>query len=176
MSAKLFGVATSMLVIAALVAGCGSSGSSSSGTGTNSAASPAATTKTESDAKDKGADKDKDKDADAGPRTACKGPATSKASDLPAHFPTPAELVLTKFSKDGPTNLADGYWRGDLDGTYTALQAQVKQAGFELTHTEKDEHDAEINYQGSGRSGQVALHDNCSESETTRVHVTSRPA
>ena len=45
-----------------------------------------------------------------------------------------------------------------------------------MLFTEKEEHDAEISYQGDGRSGQIALRDDCSESATTRVHITSRPA
>ncbi len=108
--------------------------------------------------------------------TACKAAATSKATGLPASFPVPGELTFTNATKDGPTNLVDGYWTAGLDSVYSSYQDQLKQAGYTLTHTEKDEHDAEINYKGSGRSGQVALKDDCTETGTTRVHIADRPA
>ena len=109
-------------------------------------------------------------------RTACKAPATSASTGLSASFPVAAELTFTAASKDGPSNLVDGYWTADLDSVYVEYQDQLKKAGYTLTHTEKDEHDAEINYKGSGRSGQVALKDDCTESSTTRVHIADRPA
>ena len=48
--------------------------------------------------------------------------------------------------------------------------------GYQVLFTEKEEHDAEISYKGSKRTGQIALRDDCTESDTTRVHITSRPA
>jgi hypothetical protein len=52
----------------------------------------------------------------------------------------------------------------------------VSEAGYTVLFNEKEEHDAEISYKGSGRTGQIALREICSESDTTRVHITSRPA
>lgn len=111
-----------------------------------------------------------------GAKTACKAAATTKPTGLPAAFPVPGELTFTQATKDGPTVVVDGYWTAGLDETYNEFKDQVEQAGYTVTSSEKEDHDAEINYKGSGRVGQIALKDNCSESDTTRVHITNRPA
>ena len=108
-------------------------------------------------------------------RTACKAPATSKPTGLPAAFPTPGELTISQVRKDGPTNVVDGYWTAGIDEAYKEFRDQVERAGYQLLFSEK-EHDAEISYKGSGRTGQIALRDDCTESDTTRVHITNRPA
>jgi hypothetical protein len=110
-----------------------------------------------------------------GARTACKKPATTKETGLPAAFPIPGELTITQVRKDGPTNVVDGYWASGLDEAYTEFKDHVEQAGYQVLFDEKEEHDAEISYKGSNRTGQIALRDDCSESETVRVHITNRP-
>ena len=111
-----------------------------------------------------------------GARTECKAAATSQSTGLPAAFPVPGEVTFTKVAKDGPTNVVDGYWASGLDEAYREFKDQVEQAGYQVLFTEKEEHDAEISYKGSNRTGQIALRDDCSEADTTRVHITNRPA
>jgi hypothetical protein len=72
--------------------------------------------------------------------------------------------------------VVDGYWTAGLDEAYKEFKDQVDRAGYTVLFTEKEEHDAEISYKGSGRTGQIALRDNCTEDDTTRVHITNRPA
>src|SRR3954452_7975350 len=138
-------------MLSLVAAGCGSSDSGSSGE------------------TDKGGESES-------ARTACKKPATSKSTGLPAAFPVPGELTVTQVRKDGPTVVVDGYWTAGLDEAYREFKDQVGQAGYQVLFTEKEEHDAEISYKGSKRTGQIALRDDCTESDTTRVHITSRPA
>jgi len=121
-----------------------------------------------------GGEGDKDKESE-GAKAPCKAAALTTPTGLPAAFPAPGELTFTKAQKDGPTVLVDGYWTADLDKAYKDYKDQVEKAGYTITHDEKDEHDAEINYTGSGKAGQIALKDNCTESDTTRVHITNRP-
>ena len=109
-------------------------------------------------------------------KTACKAAATTQPTGLPAAFPVPGELTFTQVRKDGPTNVVDGYWASGIDEAYKEFKDQVEQAGYTVLFDEKEEHDAEISYNGSGRTGQIALRDDCSESDTTRVHITNRPA
>ncbi len=111
-----------------------------------------------------------------GARTACKAPATTKPTGLPAAFPVPGELTVTQVRKDGTTDVVDGYWTAPIDEAYKEFKDQVDQAGYQVLFTEKEEHDAEISYKGSSRTGQIALRDDCTESATTRVHITNRPA
>jgi hypothetical protein len=111
-----------------------------------------------------------------GSKAACKAAATTKPTGLPAAFPVPGELTFTEVRKDGPTNVVDGYWASGIDEAYKEFKDQVEEAGYKVLFNEKEEHDAEISYSGSGRTGQIALRDDCAESDTTRVHITSRPA
>jgi hypothetical protein len=111
-----------------------------------------------------------------GSKTACKAAATSAPTGLPAAFPVPGELTFTEVRKDGPTNVVDGYWTSGIDEAYKEFKDQVEQAGYTVLFTEKEEHDAEISYSGSGRTGQIALRDDCTEADTSRVHITNRPA
>jgi hypothetical protein len=110
-----------------------------------------------------------------GARTACKAGSTIQDTGLPAAFPVPGELTFTRKRQDGPTTVVDGYWTAGLDEAYNEFKDQVEQAGYDVLFTEKEEHDAEISYKGSGRTGQIALRDDCSEGDTTRVHITNRP-
>lgn len=109
-------------------------------------------------------------------RTACKVEATTQATGLPASFPQPAEITYTAVRQDGPTKVVDGYWTAGLDEAYAEFKDQMEQAGFDVLFGEKENRDAEISWKGNGRTGQVALRDDCSESDTTRVHITNRPA
>jgi hypothetical protein len=111
-----------------------------------------------------------------GSKAACKAAATTKPTGLPAAFPVPGELTFTEVRKDGPTIVVDGYWASGIDEAYKEFKDQVEEAGYKVLFNEKEEHDAEISYSGSGRTGQIALRDDCAESDTTRVHITSRPA
>jgi hypothetical protein len=117
-----------------------------------------------------------EKESEEGARTACKAPALSGETGLPAAFPIPGELTLTQTRKDGPSTVVDGYWTADLNEAYEKYKDQVEQAGYTILFDEKEEDDAEISYKGSGRTGQIALREDCSESDTTRVHITNRPA
>src|SRR3954467_4970835 len=124
-------------------------------------------------------DDDKSKSSSSeseGAKTACKADALKGATGLPAAFPVPGELTFTKTQKDGPTTVVDGYWASELDEAYTEDKDQIEQAGYKVLFDEKEEHDAEISYSGSGKTGQVALRGDCSEDATTRVHITNRPA
>ena len=110
-----------------------------------------------------------------GAKTACRAAATTEPTRLPDSFPTPGEVTFTKVGKNGPTIVVDGYWSADLDKAYAGYRDHLEKAGYTILSTEKEEDDAEINYKGSGRTGQIALREDCSEDDTTRVHITSRP-
>jgi hypothetical protein len=111
-----------------------------------------------------------------GAKTACRTAATTKPTGLPDSFPKPGEVTFTQVGKNGPTIVVDGYWSADLDKAYAGYRDELDRAGYTSLSTEKEEDDGEINYKGSGRTGQVALREDCSEGDTTRVHITSRPA
>ena len=39
-----------------------------------------------------------------------------------------------------------------------------------------EDHDSEVSWQGEGRTGQVALREECGDSNKTYVHITNRAA
>jgi hypothetical protein len=109
-------------------------------------------------------------------RSACTGGTAVKDTGLPPAFPQPGELTITKVQKDGPTIVLDGYWKSELPEAYREWKENFEANGYKVLFNELEEHDSEVSYSGSGRTGQVALRDNCTEDNVVRVHITNRPA
>jgi hypothetical protein len=108
-------------------------------------------------------------------RVACTGTDLSSVK-LPAGFPKPDGVVYTEQTTAGPTEVVDGYYEGGLESAYDGYKDSFDAAGYDILFDEIEEHDAEVSYRGEGRSGQVALRDECEEEGRISVHVTSRPA
>jgi hypothetical protein len=105
----------------------------------------------------------------------CRADEFSGDPQLPANFPTPGEFVVTSSTQEGPTRVVVGYWESGLDEAYREWKDQVEEAGFKVTFDELEEHDSEVAYEGSGRTGIIQLKDRCNEDEVTYVRITSRP-
>ena len=93
---------------------------------------------------------------------------------IPEGFPIPDEMTVTDVSLSGPSVVVEGVWAGDLDTAYQGWQDAFEGAGFTVTDKEQDEHDAEVNFEGSGVNGQVRLDGECPD--RTGVTITIRPA
>ena len=122
-----------------------------------------------------GGDGDKESAGAEGARIDCRGDAYEGDPGLPANFPTPAEFTVTSSTKEGPTTVVVGYWESGLDEAYREWKDQLEEAGFDVTFDEIEDHDAEVAYKGSGKTGIVQLRDRCNEDEVTYVRITSRP-
>jgi hypothetical protein len=123
-----------------------------------------------------GNDESGEEESEGGAAIACSGgPVTPK---LPADFPEVDGLTYTKSTTSGPSEIADGYYEGDLRDAYESFKSAFQDAGYTVTFDEIEEHDSEVAYKGGeeNRSGIVALRDGCSESGRISVHITSRPA
>ena len=110
-----------------------------------------------------------------GAKIACRGDAYDGDLGLPENFPTPAEFVATSSEQEGPTRVVVGYWESGLDEAYREWKDAVEGAGFDVTFDELEDHDSEIAYDGSGRTGLIQLRDTCEEDGVTYVRITSRP-
>jgi hypothetical protein len=75
----------------------------------------------------------------------------------------------------GPSLIVKGYFAAPLDEALDEYKAAVARARYKNLKTEHDPHDAEINFKGGGRTGQIALRDTCKEAKTTYVQITARP-
>jgi hypothetical protein len=118
---------------------------------------------------------DKESEEEGG-TVACEGtPVTPK---LPADFPQVSGVTYTKSTTSGPSEVADGYYEGELEKAYESYKSGFEDAGYTVTFDEIEEHDSEVAYKGGSpeRTGIVALRDNCEESDRISVHVTSRPS
>jgi ABC-type glycerol-3-phosphate transport system substrate-binding protein len=108
-------------------------------------------------------------------QAACDGSALTEKPKLPASFPMVEHTTLTKQSTQGPTDVVEGYWDGDLKEAHDEYVKEFEAAGYKILFEEVEEHDSEVSWQGEGRSGQVALRDDCG-GDKIYVHITNRPA
>jgi hypothetical protein len=125
-----------------------------------------------------GSEKESEKgDTDTvGTQAACAAPALSSTTKLPANFPTVSKATYTKESTEGPTDVTEGYFMGSVEEGHDAYKTALGTNGYVVTDDELDEHDSEVNWKGHGRSGQVALREQCGEHDKIYVKVTNRPA
>ena len=106
---------------------------------------------------------------------ACDTSALSEAPNLPPSFPMVENTTLTKQSTQGPTAVVEGYWKGDLKEAHDEYVKEFEAAGYKVLFEELEDHDSEVSWSGEGRSGQVALRDDCG-GDKIYVHITNRPA
>jgi hypothetical protein len=113
--------------------------------------------------------------ANAQAQAACEGsPLTGKVK-LPASFPMVENTTFTKQSTEGPTTVVEGYWKGSLKDAHDEYKKELEGAGFAIVFDELEDHDSEVSWKGEGRTGQVALREDCADSDKIYVHVTNRP-
>ena len=107
-----------------------------------------------------------------GPAPAAMAPAPT----LPGSFPSVKGLTFTGVEQDGPSTVASGYTAGTSIGdAHTIFSTTLKgTAGYQVTHEEQDVADAEVNFAGHSRSGQVKMVQGCKD--RTTVTITIRPA
>ena len=116
----------------------------------------------------------------AAAKAACTGAALadSEKLKLPPSFPQieQEKLTYTKQSTVGPTDVVEGYFNGDVKDAHEEFEKELKAAGYSILFNELEDHDSEISWQGEGRTGQVAMREECGSSDKTYVHITNRPA
>jgi hypothetical protein len=94
---------------------------------------------------------------------------------LPGSFPDAQGVVYTGVEKAGPSTIASGYLAHTIGPAHDAYSAALKgAAGYSITKEEQDAADAEVNFSGNGKSGQVKLLQVCKA--RTKVTITIRPA
>jgi len=124
-----------------------------------------------------GGNKKDETDTEANPQaiSACNGMPLTGTPKLPPSFPMVENTTFTRQSTEGPTNLVEGYWKGDLKEAHDEYLKELKAAGYKILFEELEDHDSEVSWSGEGRTGQVALRDDCGGGKIY-VHVTNRPA
>jgi hypothetical protein len=115
-----------------------------------------------------------DKDAENASKD-CGPPPTATAGGitLPASFPVPTGVTMISSVKQGPSTVLEGYSSADLGDVYTDYKQSLDNPPFSVTKSEKDDHDAEVNFESAETTGQVKLQEACKD--RTSVTVTVRP-
>jgi hypothetical protein len=91
---------------------------------------------------------------------------------LPTGFPQPAEVTYTGQVAKGPTSIVRGSFSGDIDQAFSTYKDAFGDP-FRVEGSEHEEVDAEIEFKGSGKEGQVKLLQTCKD--RTSVTLTIRP-
>jgi hypothetical protein len=107
---------------------------------------------------------------------ACNGSRLSVAPKLPSGWPDMAEVTLTQQSTQGPTEIVEGYFQGDVKSARDDFKRELAGAGFTILFDEAEANDAEVSWKGKGRSGQVAIRNDCGSDSKMYVKITNRPA
>jgi hypothetical protein len=108
-------------------------------------------------------------------KTACSvaTPATASPVGLPVGFPQVAGVTYSGSTTAGPTTVTTGIATKKLGDTFNSYKAALGQAPFGVTKSEKEDDDAEVNFDAPDVTGQVKLRA-CSDGRTA-VQVIARP-
>jgi hypothetical protein len=126
-----------------------------------------------------GGGNEEDSDLSKAVQSACNGSAIDVTSKLPPSFPQIEEdkLTYTHEAEVGPTQVVEGYFNGDVEAAHEEFQKELKASGYDILFDEVEApNDSEISWKGEGRTGQVAMRNECGDSDKTYVHITNRPA
>ena len=78
-------------------------------------------------------------------------------------------MVFTQTGLQGPSTVVDGYAEKDLGDVYSAYKQVLAKDPYAVTKSERDPHDAEVNYSTAEGSGQVRLGEACKDRTSVRV-------
>ena len=109
---------------------------------------------------------------------ACNASTLSETPNLPPSWPQieSDKMVYTKQETRGPTTVVEGHFNGGLQDAYDEWKKELEASGYQILFDEIEEHDSEVSWEGEGRSGQVALREECGKSDEIYMHITNRPA
>jgi hypothetical protein len=111
-----------------------------------------------------GADKKSEEETSGDTQAACTRSQLAESPRLPQGWPELSEVTYTLQQEQGPTTVVEGFFEGTLQSAHDEFKREI------------EENDSEVSWKGEGRSGQVALRNECGSSDKIFVHVTNRPA
>lgn len=109
----------------------------------------------------------------------CSGDALSSTTGLPTGFPQLDGVTFVAAKDSGPTRIVDGYSDESIEGLYNEYKDRFSEEQFKVlfSEIEKDRGDSEVSYTSKDgkTTGIVALRASCDNGNVS-VHVTARPA
>ena len=108
---------------------------------------------------------------------ACTGQALAATEKvkLPPSFPQVENVTYTRQETEGPTDVVQGYFTGSVKDAHDEYKKELEGAGYKILFDELEDHDSEVSWKGEGRTGQVALREECGAGDKIYVHITNRP-
>ena len=106
---------------------------------------------------------------------ACTASALEDAPNLPSGFPSFDSVTFTQQRTQGPTEIVEGYYEGELEDAYNEVKSGLEDAGYTILFDELEEDDSEVSWKGQGRSGQVGLRMECGDEDRVFVRISNRP-
>jgi hypothetical protein len=91
-----------------------------------------------------------------------------------AGFPSIGDVTWTADQPAGPSRVISGYTGDALEDLFNEMKDKFAQGGYAVTKSERDPHDAEVNFESKDNNGQVRLAEECQG--RTSVVLTLRPA
>ncbi|MFN2613571.1 MAG: hypothetical protein ABR552_01970 [Actinomycetota bacterium] len=119
--------------------------------------------------KDSDADRERDPNAVACVST----PSPIAGPKFPTPFPEIDDVTWTSNQTAGPTQVIQGYTGDALGDLFGEMKEKFDGNGFSVAKSERDPHDAEVNFEGAKNNGQVRLAEECQG--RTAVTISIRP-
>jgi hypothetical protein len=116
-------------------------------------------------------DKDKESDGLRGEQPCVGVPSPIADPRFPSGFPSIGDVTWTASQTAGPTQVVKGYTGDAIDDLFREMKEKFSEGGYSVSKSERDAHDAEVNFQSSGYTGQVVLADECRGRTSVRVAI-----
>jgi hypothetical protein len=109
----------------------------------------------------------------AGPGCPTAPRAADIAASLPALFPTPRGVMYSGNQSNGATKQVQAYSGSDLTTTFNLYRRVLGVDPFHITGQQLGDHNAEIDFAGSGATGTVRMAATCRTAGTVAISYTT---
>jgi hypothetical protein len=107
-------------------------------------------------------------------QTPCRStPSPVAAPSFPDGFPPITGVTWSSDQVAGPSQIVQGYTGGTLEDVFGEMKEKFGGGGYSVSKSERDRHDAEVNFTSARNTGQVRLSEECRGRLT--VFITIRP-
>jgi hypothetical protein len=88
-------------------------------------------------------------------------PAPIADPKFPAGFPSITDVTWTASQSAGPSQVVSGYTGDALEDLFREMKEKFGEGGYSVAKSERDPHDAEVNFTSDKYDGQVRLAEEC---------------
>ncbi|MCA1833576.1 MAG: hypothetical protein ABR548_08005 [Actinomycetota bacterium] len=92
---------------------------------------------------------------------------------FPTPFPEIDDVTWSQTNEAGPSRIVQGFTGDALPDLFNEMKEKFGEGGYAVDKSERDPHDAEVNFSSAKNTGQVRLAEECQG--RTSVTITIRP-